>query len=35
MLFKPRIDTRYSHTDVSSHDGIRRHGYVVDTALEI
>lgn len=34
-LFKPRIDTRYSHTDVASHDGIRRHAHTVDTALEI
>lgn len=35
VLFKPRIDTRYSHTDISSHDGIRKHAHTVDTALEI
>lgn len=34
-LFKPRIDTRYSHSDVSSHDGIRREAHAVDTAREI
>lgn len=33
--FKPRIDTRYSHSDVSSHDGFRRDAHVVDTAREI
>ena len=35
LLFKPRIDTRYSHSDISSHDGIYRHAYAVDTAREI
>lgn len=35
LLFKPRIDTRYSHTDVASHDGIRRHAHCVETAREI
>jgi thymidine kinase len=34
-LFKPRIDTRYSHADVASHDGIRRNAQVVDTAREL
>jgi thymidine kinase len=34
-IFKPRVDTRYSHSDVASHDGIRKHAYVVDTAREI
>lgn len=34
-LFKPRIDTRYSHLDVSSHDGIRRQAHCVDTAREV
>lgn len=33
--FKPRIDTRYSHSDVSSHDGIRRGAHAVETAREI
>lgn len=35
VLFKPRIDTRYSHSDIASHDGIRKHAHTVDTALEI
>lgn len=35
LLFKPRIDTRYSHSDVASHDGIRRHALTVETAREI
>jgi thymidine kinase len=35
MVFKPRMDTRYSHSDVASHDGIRRQAYCVDTAREI
>lgn len=34
-LFKPRIDDRYSHDDISSHDGIRKRAHVVDTAREI
>ena len=34
-MFKPRIDTRYSHSDVSSHDGIRKQAHCVDTAREI
>jgi thymidine kinase len=34
-IFKPRIDDRYSHTDVASHDGIRMKAYSVDTAGEI
>jgi thymidine kinase len=34
-IFKPRIDTRYSHSDISSHDGIRKQAHVVDTAREI
>lgn len=33
--FKPRIDTRYSHTDVSSHDGFQRRAHAVETAGEI
>ncbi|MGH2447906.1 MAG: thymidine kinase [Chloroflexota bacterium] len=33
--FKPRIDTRYSHSDVSSHDGIHRQARAVETASEI
>jgi thymidine kinase len=33
-MFKPRIDTRYSHSDVSSHDGIRKGALTVDTARE-
>jgi thymidine kinase len=33
--FKPRIDDRYSHSDVSSHDGIRKNAHMADTALEI
>ena len=33
--FKPRIDTRYSHSDVASHDGFRRQAYAVSTAREI
>jgi thymidine kinase len=33
--FKPRIDDRYSHTDVASHDGIRKHAFMADTAREI
>ena len=33
-MFKPRIDTRYSHSDVSSHDGIRKGALAVDTARE-
>src|ERR1700730_11550599 len=35
VMFKPRIDTRYSHSDVSSHDGIRKNAQAVDTAREI
>jgi thymidine kinase len=34
-LFKPRIDTRYSHSDISSHDGISRQAHAVETAREI
>src|SRR5947209_8156406 len=34
-IFKPRIDTRYSHADVASHDGIRKHAHAVNTAGEI
>jgi thymidine kinase len=34
-IFKPRIDTRYSHSDISSHDGIRKKAHCVDTAREI
>lgn len=34
-LFKPRIDTRYSHRDIASHDGIRKAAHVVETAREI
>jgi thymidine kinase len=34
-VFKPRVDTRYSHSDISSHDGIRKNAHVVDTAREI
>lgn len=34
-IFKPAIDTRYSHTDVASHDGIRMQAHSVDTAREI
>jgi thymidine kinase len=34
-VFKPRIDTRYSHSDVASHDGIRQNAHAVDTAREI
>jgi thymidine kinase len=34
-MFKPRIDTRYSHTDIASHDGIRKQAQSVDTAREI
>lgn len=34
-LFKPQIDDRYSHDDISSHDGIRKRAHVVDTAREI
>jgi thymidine kinase len=34
-IFKPRIDTRYSHSDVASHDGITKGAYAVDTAREI
>lgn len=33
--FKPRIDTRYSHVDVASHDGIRKQAHAVETAREI
>jgi thymidine kinase len=33
--FKPRIDTRYSHSDVISHDGFRRQAHAVNTAREI
>jgi thymidine kinase len=35
VMFKPRIDTRYSHTDVSSHDGIRKGAMAVNTAREV
>jgi thymidine kinase len=35
VLFKPRIDDRYSHNDVSSHDGIKKRAHVVETAREI
>lgn len=34
-LFKPRVDTRYSSSDVASHDGFRRGAIAVDTAREI
>jgi thymidine kinase len=34
-VFKPRIDTRYGHADVASHDGIRRQAHAADTAAEI
>ncbi len=34
-MFKARIDTRYSHTDIASHDGIRKQAQAVDTAREI
>ena len=34
-IFKPRVDTRYSHRDIASHDGIRRDAHCVDTAQEI
>ncbi len=33
--FKPRIDTRYSQSDVASHDGIRREAHAVETAREL
>ncbi len=33
--FKPRIDTRYSHSDVSSHDGFHKGAHAVETASEI
>ena len=35
VLFKPRIDTRYSHSDISSHDGIRADAHSVDGSREI
>lgn len=35
VMFKPRIDTRYSHSDIASHDGIRKQAQAVDTAREI
>ncbi|HLJ67404.1 MAG TPA: thymidine kinase [Chloroflexota bacterium] len=35
VVFKPRIDTRYSYDDVSSHDGIRKKAHSVDTAREV
>ena len=35
LLFKPRVDTRYSHSDVSSHDGLSMQAHAVDTAGEI
>ena len=34
-VFKPRIDTRYSHSDVASHDGITKNAHAVETAREI
>jgi len=34
-VFKPRIDTRYGHSDISSHDGIRKQAHSVGTASEI
>lgn len=34
-IFKPSIDTRYSHKDISSHDGIRRQAHCIVTAREI
>jgi thymidine kinase len=34
-VFKPRIDTRYGHADVASHDGIRKQAHSVATAREI
>jgi thymidine kinase len=34
-IFKPHIDDRYGHSDISSHDGIRRHAHSVGTAREI
>lgn len=33
--FKPRIDDRYSHSDLASHDGIRKNAHAVNTAREI
>jgi thymidine kinase len=33
--FKPRIDDRYSHSDIASHDGIRKNAHAADTAREI
>lgn len=33
-LFKPRIDDRYHHSDVATHDGIRKNGHAVNTARE-
>ena len=35
VMFKPRIDTRYSHSDIASHDGIRKQALAVDTAREL
>lgn len=35
VIFKPGIDTRYSHSDVASHDGIRMQAYSVDSSREI
>ncbi|GAC1320853.1 MAG: thymidine kinase [Chloroflexota bacterium] len=35
VMFKPRIDTRYSHSDVASHDGIRMQAHSVDSSREI
>ncbi len=35
VVFKPRIDTRYSHSDVSSHDGIKKDAHAVETASEV
>lgn len=34
-IFKPRIDTRYHHSDIASHDGLRRHAKSVETGHEI
>jgi len=34
-LFKPRVDTRYSSSDVASHDGHSRPAQAVETAREI
>jgi thymidine kinase len=33
--FKPRIDDRYTPSDIASHDGIRSNAHTVDTAREL